>query len=67
MAYYNQEITHDCQIALANQDDFSIAIRMLFAGIFETFADKNEPNGCLIVNSMVSEVLCDDALNAFNL
>ncbi len=65
LAHYNQEITSGRQKALIRHDDFSDGIRALFSEIFKTFDDKNEPNGCLIVNSMVDEVLCDDELKTF--
>lgn len=65
LEYYNQEITYKRQTALANHDDFSSGIRALFAEIFKTLESKNEPNGCLIVNSMVAEILCEEELKTF--
>ncbi|MFV1982050.1 MAG: TetR/AcrR family transcriptional regulator [Thiohalomonadales bacterium] len=65
LIHYNQEITHDRQIALSSHDDFSTGVRALFVKIFETLENKNEPSGCLTVNSMVNEVLCEDELKAF--
>ncbi len=65
LVHYNQEITRDRQIALTSHEDFSIGIRALFTEIFKTLENKNEPNGCLTVNSMVNEVLCDDELKEF--
>lgn len=37
----------------------------MFAEIYKTFESKEEPNGCLMVNSMVDEVLCDKELKSF--
>jgi len=63
--YYNQEITYKRQAALAAHDDFSIGIRALFTEIFKTLESKHEPNGCLSVNSMVAEVLCEEELKTY--
>ncbi|MCK5334959.1 MAG: TetR/AcrR family transcriptional regulator, partial [Gammaproteobacteria bacterium] len=57
LQHYNEEVTSKRQAALASHDNFSLGIRALFAEIFRTLASKNEPNGCLIVNSMEDEVL----------
>jgi TetR/AcrR family transcriptional repressor of nem operon len=65
LVHYNQEITQIRQEALVRYDDFSVGIRVLFAEIFKTLESKNEPNGCLIVNSMVNEVLCEEELKTF--
>jgi len=65
LVYYNQEITQVRQEALVCHDDFSVGIRALFAEIFKTLEYKDEPNGCLIVNSMVNEVLCEEELKTF--
>lgn len=63
--HYNQVITSKRQLALESYDDFSMGIRALFADIFKTLKSKNNPNGCLIVNSMVAEVLCEEELKAY--
>ncbi len=65
LVHYNQGITVNRQKALISHDDFSNGIRALFSEIFKTLEEKNEPNGCLIVNSMVSEVLCEEELKTF--
>lgn len=65
LVHYNQEITHHRQLALARHDNFSVGIRALFAEIFKTLESKVEPNGCLIVNSMIAEVLCEEKLKAY--
>ena len=65
LVQYNQEITGNRQKALIQHDNFSDGIRALFSEIFKTLEDKNEPNGCLIVNSMTSEVLCEEELKTF--
>lgn len=65
LVHYNQEITSKRQLALESHDDFSLGIRALFADIFKTLKSKNEPNGCLIVNSMVAEVLCEEELKSY--
>ncbi len=65
LTHYNQEITINRQKALIRHDNFSDGIRALFSEIFKTFENQNEPNGCLIVNSMVNEVLCEEELKAF--
>jgi len=65
LEYYNQEITHKRQEALVLHDDFSLGIRALFAEFFKTLESEDEPNGCLIVNSMVDEVLCEEKLKVF--
>ena len=57
LQHYNEQVTSKRQAALASHDNFSLGIRALFAEIFRTLASKNEPNGCLIVNSMEDEVL----------
>jgi TetR/AcrR family transcriptional regulator, transcriptional repressor for nem operon len=62
--YYNQEITHKRQAALAEHDDFSIGIRALFTEVFKTLDSKDEPNGCLVVNSMATEVLSIEELKS---
>jgi len=63
--HYNQKVTYKRQQALIGHDDFSIGIRALFTEIFKTIKSKSEPNGCLIVNSMVDEVLCEPELKTF--
>lgn len=63
--HYNQEFTYKRQQALLSHDDFSLGIRALFAEIFKTIKSKEEPDGCLIVNSMVAEVLCDEQIKIF--
>jgi TetR/AcrR family transcriptional repressor of nem operon len=63
--YYNQEFTYKRQKALLRHDDFSIGIRALFTEIFNTLESTDEPNGCLIVNSMIDEVLCEEELKTF--
>lgn len=65
LEYYNQEITYKRLEALNRHDDFSLGIRALFAEVFKTFESKDEPNGCLIVNSMVDEVLGEEKLKVF--
>ncbi|HHJ36622.1 MAG TPA: TetR/AcrR family transcriptional regulator [Gammaproteobacteria bacterium] len=65
LEHYNQEITHNRQQALISHDDFSTGIRALFSDIFKTLESRDEPDGCLIVNSMVNEVLCEKELKAF--
>lgn len=63
--YYNQEFTYKRQKALLRHDDFSAGIRALFTEIFSTLDSAGEPNGCLIVNSMTNEVLCEEELKSF--
>ena len=65
LQHYNEEVTSKRQAALASHDNFSLGIRALFAEIFRTLASKNEPNGCLIVNSMEDEVLRIEELKEF--
>ncbi len=65
LTHYNQEITINRQKALMRHDNFANGIRALFSEIFKTLEETNEPNGCLIVNSMVNEVLCEEELKAF--
>lgn len=65
LEYYNEEITYKRQEALVQHDDFSAGIRALFAEIFKTLESKDKPKGCLIVNSMVDEVLSEKALKVF--
>jgi len=63
--YYNQEFTYKRQEALISHDDFSLGIRALFVEIFKTLESKDKPYGCLIVNSMTAEVLCDEQIKTF--
>jgi len=63
--FYNNEITYKRQAALSGHDDFSLGIRAMFKEIFLTLASGDMPRGCLIVNSMVEEVLCEQELAAF--
>lgn len=65
LVHYNQEITIKRQKSLIRHDDFSDGIRALFSEVFKTLENKNEPNGCLMVNSMVSEVLREEELKTF--
>lgn len=65
LVHYNQNITVNRQKALVRHDDFSNGIRNLFSEIFKTLENKNEPNGCFIVNSMVDEVLCEEILKKY--
>ena len=65
LQHYNEQVTSKRQAALASHDNFSLGIRALFAEIFRTLASKNEPNGCLIVNSMEDEVLRIEELKEF--
>ena len=65
LQHYNEEVTSKRQAALASHDNFSLGIRALFTEIFRTLASKNEPNGCLIVNSMEDEVLRIEELKEF--
>lgn len=65
LTHYNQEITFKRQTAILHHDNFSDGIRALFLEVFKTLEASNEPNGCLIVNSMVSEVLSDAELKVF--
>ncbi len=62
---YNEEITYQRQQALASHDNFSEGIRALFDEVFITLSDKSEPNGCLIVNSMATDVLAEDELKQY--
>ena len=62
LEHYNNEITSRRLDTLAGHDDFSVGIRAMFAEIFKTLESKDEPNGCLFVNSIVEEVLCEDDL-----
>lgn len=63
--FYNEEITYKRQTALAKHDDFSLGIRALFVEVFKTLESKDMPNGCLIVNSMSEEVLCEKELKDY--
>ncbi len=63
--YYNEKYTYKRQEALSKHDDFSAGIQALFIEIFKTLESKDEPNGCLIVNSMVEEVLCEQELKEY--
>lgn len=65
LEHYNQEITYKRQAALLAHDDFSKGIRVFFEEIFKTLESREEPDGCLIVNSMVSEVLSEKELKEF--
>ena len=65
LEHYNQQVTSRRFAALGRHDDFSLGIRDFFADIFETIESKDEPNGCLIVNSMVAEVLCEEELKTY--
>jgi len=65
LEYYNQEVISKRQQALLRHDDVSLGIRALFDELFITLESKDEPNGCLMVQSMVDEVLCEDELKAF--
>ncbi len=63
--YYNEKYTYKRQEALSKHDNFSAGIRALFTEIFKTLDSKDKPNGCLIVNSMIEEVLCEDELKKY--
>jgi TetR/AcrR family transcriptional repressor of nem operon len=65
LEHYNQEITYKRQAALKAHDDFSKGIRAFFEEIYKTLESSKEPNGCLIVNSMVDEVLSEEELKDF--
>jgi len=65
LEHYNQEITFKRQTALMANADFSKGIRVFFEEIYKTFESSEEPDGCLIVNSMVSEVLKEKELKEF--
>ena len=65
LAHYNEEYTFKRQEALMRHDDFSVGIRVLFSEIYKTLKSKDEPNGCLIVNSMVDEVLREEELKNY--
>jgi len=62
LEYYNKQYTDKRLAALAAHDDFSVGIRALFAEIFTTLESKSEPNGCLVVNSLVAEILSEEEL-----
>ena len=65
LEHYNQEITYKRQKVLLSHHDFSAGIRALFNEIFKTIGSKHHPNGCLIVNSMVDEVMQVEELRNF--
>jgi len=65
LEHYNQEITSKRQTELLAHDDFSKGIRAFFDEIYNTLESPNEPAGCLIVNSMVDEVLNEEKLKEF--
>lgn len=65
LEHYNQEITFKRQTALMAHDDFSKGLRVFFEEIYKTLESSEEPDGCLIVNSMVSEVLKEKELKEF--
>ena len=62
LEHYNQAIAYKRQAALMSHDDFSQGIRAFFAESFKTLESNKEPNGCLIMNSMVAETLCDEEI-----
>lgn len=65
LEHYNQEVTHKRQAALLANDDFSKGIRSFFTEIFKTLESKDEPKGCLVVNSLVDEVMCEKELEEY--
>lgn len=65
LVHYNQKVISKRLEALTRHDDFSTGIRAFFSEVYKTLESKEQPNGCLIANSMVDEVLSDKELKLF--
>jgi len=65
LEFYGEEVTAKRAIHLSSNDSFRVGIRSLFEDIFKCFNDKKTPRGCLLVNSLSSELLKDREILSF--
>lgn len=65
LEFYGEEVTAKRAVYLTSNNSFREGIRSLFEDIFTCYCDKETPKGCLLVNSLSSELLKDKEILAF--
>ncbi|OUR99553.1 hypothetical protein A9Q84_00605 [Halobacteriovorax marinus] len=65
LEFYGEEITAKRANHLTTNESFKVGIRSLFEDVFKCFSDKKTPRGCLLVNSLSSELLKDQEVLNF--
>jgi TetR/AcrR family transcriptional repressor of nem operon len=65
LEHYSNDTTAKRVELLNCGENFSVGIRLFFEGIFNCFADENTPKGCLLVDSLSSELLKDEEIQIF--
>lgn len=65
LEHYNKDIVDKRKAAFETNDDFSVGVRAFFKEIYKNLKSTDQPKGCLIVNSMVDEVLCEKELKDY--